>query len=95
MHIITKKCFVEFAAVHADAAEPLKAWNTVAEAAKWGSIAEVRSTYPRADFVDPFTVFNIKGNTYRLIVKIEYRFARIYIRYFLTHAEYDKGEWKK
>ena len=52
-------------------------------------------TYPHADFVDPFTVFNIKGNTYRLIVKIEYRFARIYIKYFLTHAEYDKGEWKK
>ena len=38
MHIITKKRFVEFAAVYADAAEPLKVWNTVAEAAKWGSI---------------------------------------------------------
>ncbi len=46
MHIITKKRFVEFAAVYADAAEPLKVWNTVAEAAKWGSIAEVRLTYP-------------------------------------------------
>ena len=64
---------------HTDAAEPLKVWNTVAEAAKWGSIAEVRLTIPQADFVDPFTVFNFTGNTYRLIVKIEYRFARIYI----------------
>jgi mRNA interferase HigB len=95
MHVITKKRFKEFAAVHADAAEPLKAWNAIAESARWRSIADVRLIYPHADFVDPLTVFNIKGNTYRLIVKIEYRFARIYIKHILTHAEYDKGDWKR
>lgn len=95
MHIVTKKRLREFASMHADAAAPLRAWSTLAQAARWGSIAEVRATYPHADFVHPYTVFNVKGNTYRLIVKIEYRFARIYIKHFLTHAEYDKEEWKK
>jgi mRNA interferase HigB len=44
--------------------------------------------------VDRFTVFNIKGNSYRLITEINYRYGRLYIRYVLTHAEYDKGAWK-
>jgi mRNA interferase HigB len=93
VHVISKKRLREFAARHADAEEPLKTWNAIAETATWRSIADVRLTYPHADFVDPLTVFNIKGNTYRLIVKIEYRFGRVYIKHFLTHAEYDKGEW--
>ena len=41
-----------------------------------------------------FTVFNIKGNRYRLIVDIIYEHQRIYIKYVLTHAEYDKDKWK-
>jgi mRNA interferase HigB len=50
--------------------------------------------YPHADFVDPFTVFNIKGGRYRLIVKIEYRWQMIFVKYLLTHKEYDKGAWE-
>ena len=49
--------------------------------------------YPH--FVDPFTVFNIKGNAYRLVTKIEYRWQMIFVKHLLTHAEYDKGDWKK
>ncbi|MEG3979486.1 type II toxin-antitoxin system HigB family toxin [Microcoleus sp. T3B2] len=41
-----------------------------------------------------FTVFNIKGNNYRLIVSIDYESQLIYIKYILTHAEYDKEKWK-
>jgi mRNA interferase HigB len=54
----------------------------------------VRKTYAHADFVEPYTVFNIKGNTYRLITVISYRYQRIFIKYVLTHAEYDKDKWK-
>jgi mRNA interferase HigB len=54
----------------------------------------VRKTYPHADFVDPYTVFNIKGNAYRLIVKIEYRWQLIFVKHLLTHEEYDRGRWK-
>jgi len=56
---------------------------------------DVRQVYPQADAVGELTVFNIKGNAYRLIVKIEYRWEQIYIRRVLTHAEYDKGDWKQ
>jgi hypothetical protein len=47
------------------------------------------------NFVDPYTVFNIKGGAYRLIVKIEYRWQKIFVKHVLTHAEYDRNEWKK
>lgn len=42
-----------------------------------------------------FTVFNISGNRYRLIVLIDYTYQEIYIRQVLTHAEYDKNNWKQ
>jgi mRNA interferase HigB len=41
------------------------------------------------------TVFNVKGNSYRLVVKIEYQLQIIFIKHVLTHTEYDKGGWKK
>ncbi len=51
--------------------------------------------YRHADVVGNKTVFNIKGNAYRLITAIHYDRGRIYIRELLTHAEYDKGDWKQ
>ncbi|MCV3214424.1 type II toxin-antitoxin system HigB family toxin [Plectonema radiosum NIES-515] len=59
-----------------------------------GKTIEVQATYPKAEAVGSFTVFNIKGNNYRLIVDIVYEAQRIYIKYVLTHAEYDKDKWK-
>ena len=56
-------------------------------------INATRALLPTADFADPYTIFNIKGNRYRLITIIHYRHQRIYIKKFLTHAEYDK--WNK
>jgi len=55
---------------------------------------EVQAVYPKAEAVGNFTVFNIKGNKYRLILSINYEQPIIYIKYVLTHAEYDKENWK-
>ncbi|MDQ2992869.1 MAG: type II toxin-antitoxin system HigB family toxin [Candidatus Eremiobacteraeota bacterium] len=55
---------------------------------------DVRKTYPHADFVAPHTVFNIKGNTYRLIAIIDYTYRKVFIKHVLTHAEYDRDAWK-
>lgn len=55
-------------------------------------MADVRKVFPAADYVDPYTVFNIKGNSYRLVTKIEYRFSLIFVKGIFTHAEYDKGQ---
>ena len=56
---------------------------------------EVRRELPTGDAVKEFTVFNIKGNAYRLITEINYRTGRIFVRHVLTHAEYSKGAWKR
>jgi mRNA-degrading endonuclease HigB of HigAB toxin-antitoxin module len=50
--------------------------------------------YRDAEAVGNFTVFNIKGNKYHLIVSIDYEAQLIYYKYFLTHAEYDQENWK-
>jgi mRNA interferase HigB len=70
------------------------AWYRVAKSAEWVNLVNVRETYPAADIVSNFTVFNIKGNDYRLITSIVYVTQRIYIKYVLTHAEYNKDKWK-
>jgi mRNA interferase HigB len=67
----------------------------ISSRASWRSLVEVRGTYPHADLVGSVTVFNIAGNKYRLIARIQYASQAIYIRCVLTHAEYDKGDWKE
>jgi mRNA interferase HigB len=86
MHIVSRKKLLEFAEIHADAADSLDAWYRVAKSAEWVNLVNVRETYPAADIVSNFTVFNIKDN--------DYVTQHIYIKYVLTHAEYDKDKWK-
>ncbi len=70
-------------------------WYRVAKKAEWKSREDVRRTFPSADAAGKYTVFNIKGNSYRLIVEINYRSGRLFIRHILTHAAYDKEGWKR
>ena len=74
---------------------PISDWYKIAKAAEWKSLVEVRKVYPHADYVHPYTVFNLKGNMYRLMVKIEYGWQIVFVKHLLTYAEYDKGAWKK
>jgi mRNA interferase HigB len=94
MHVISRKILREFCEAHADASEALYNWYRVATKAEWKNLVDVQTVYPKAEAVGNFTVFNIKGNNYRLIVDIIYSSQRIYIKYVLTHAEYDKDKWK-
>lgn len=79
---------------HGDCTSQIAKWYDLASKATWRNLADVRQTFRSADQVGDKTVFNIKGNSYRLIVKIEYDAGRVYIKNLLTHAEYDKGKWK-
>ncbi|HLH05979.1 MAG TPA: type II toxin-antitoxin system HigB family toxin [Terriglobales bacterium] len=94
MWIISRKKLVEAAARHGDLAAPLDAWFRVAKQASWRSLHDVRRTWAKTDHVGTCTVFNIKGNEYRLIAWVNYQSQKIFIRHVLTHAEYDKGGWK-
>jgi mRNA interferase HigB len=94
MHIISFKILREYAGSHTDCQEALSNWYKVATKAKWSNLVEVQKIFIKAEAVGNFTVFNIKGNKYRLIVSIDYEGQLIYIKYILTHAEYDKENWK-
>lgn len=94
MHVISRKKLKEAVARRGDLEVPLDAWFRIAKKAEWQNLADVRTTFSTADAVGKWTVFNIKGNRYRLITEINYAFGRVYIRHVLTHAEYDRGAWK-
>ena len=95
MHVISRKKLLDASLEHGDLFAPLDVWYRIAKKAEWQSLEDVRNVYPSADGVGKYTVFNIKGNAFRLIVEINYRTGRLYIRHVLTHAAYDKGGWKR
>jgi mRNA interferase HigB len=86
---------LEAAEAHRDLDHPLDAWYRVAKKSEWKSLMDVKRVFPSAEAVEKFTVFNIKGNAYRLITEINYLTGRIFLRNVLTHAEYSKGAWKR
>jgi mRNA interferase HigB len=91
VRVIAKKTLREFWIKHSDCEEQLKSWHKEAIEANWNSPQDIKTDYPSASFLqDNRVVFNIKGNKYRLIVKINHDFAMIWIRFVGTHAEYDK-----
>ena len=91
MRIIARKTLRAFWEKHATAEQPLKAWFKLASAADWVSPAAVKADYRSASILEDNRVcFNIAGNKYRLVVKINYPYRVIYIRFVGTHAEYDK-----
>jgi mRNA interferase HigB len=74
-----------------DAESPLRAWYTEARRANWRSPQDVKALYRTASILRSNRVaFNVKGNTYRLVVAVKYEFQVVYIRFIGTHAEYDK-----
>ena len=81
---------------HPDVEPSLKAWYQEAEGADWKGPNDIKRDYPHASFLaDNRVVFNIKGNHYRLIVKINYAYGMVWIRFIGTHAEYDKVDATK
>lgn len=95
MRIISRKALRGFADIHSDAERPLDDWYRTAKQLRWTSLVDVRRTYPHADLVGQFTVFNIGGNKYRLATYIHYPTGKVYIRHVMTHAEYSREGWKE
>lgn len=95
MHVITRKRLNEFAATHPHATSALQHWYTLMKSGAFHSFVELRQTFPAADQVGKLTVFNIGGNTVRLVAAIHYNRQKVYIRAVLTHEEYDEGKWKE
>jgi len=104
VHIVTRRHLTEAVNQHSAAADEIKAWASIVEAARWHNFAEVRSWFKDADSVDGYVIFNIRQNRYRLVTVIHYAKTtgeeqtqgHVYIRSFLTHNEYDnRRNWDK
>ena len=90
MRIVAKRTLREFCETHPDAEQPLLTWYKTTERAAWQTPSDVKAYYGNASILANNRVcFNIAGNKYRLIVKIEYKFGLVYVRFVGTHAAYD------
>ena len=96
MRIIAKGTLRAFWTSHPDAEEPLLAWYREVEKEDWSQPAQVKEKYRSASIVKGSrVVFNIKGNDYRLVVKINYPYRVVYVRFVGTHVEYDAIDVKE
>ena len=92
MRIFNRSTLQDFWLRYPDAEQPLRAWHHEVENASWQNPAEIRAHYGSADFVaNNRVIFDIRGNTYRLVVAVKYGpLFCVYIRFLGTHPEYDK-----
>ena len=98
MHIVTIKRLQLASQNYREAAQEIGAWIVVVKSARWRNFQELRASFPDADGVDGFVVFNIRHNRYRLIVAVHYAKlvdekltqGHVYIGSFMTHKEYNR-----
>ena len=91
MRVIKRKTLQDFYRKHTSSKTALECWFAEANNAKWSTPADIKKKYGNADFLPGNrVVFNIKGNDFRLVVKIAYKIGIVYIRFVGTHKEYDK-----
>jgi mRNA interferase HigB len=94
MHVISRKALRDFAERHAGAEGALDTWTESRKQLPGPRSTMFARRILTPNFVSPYTVFNIKGNTCRLVSIVKSQHQRIRIKHVLTHAEYDKGKWK-
>lgn len=91
MRVIALGALRSFWEKYPDAEQPLKSWYDETRRADWKSFHDIKVLYPSASIVgNDRVVFNIKGNSYRLIVLVRFRGQKLFIRFVGTHKEYDK-----
>jgi mRNA interferase HigB len=91
MHVISRKCLNEFGTSHPDIRGELYTWFHMMERKNYPSPITIKEVFGSADIIPgDRVVFNIKGNSYRIIVKVRYSTQTMFIRFIGTHAEYTK-----
>ena len=91
MRVISRKTLRIYWKKHNDSEDVLKIWYKRVEKAKWKNLSFLKKDFQSVDFIgNDRYVFNIKGNNYRLIAKIDFDYQLVFIRFIGTHSEYDK-----
>lgn len=94
MRIITERKLREFWQKHKLAEAVLIEWIQTVRNADWNDFSDVRQTFNHADIYKRCVIFDVGGNKYRIITMIEYQKHLVFIRFCLTHAEYDQQKWQ-
>ena len=95
MNVISKPGLLKLASKRPETLRWLTLWFKVAKKAEWRGLHEVRRQYPSADQVGDVLIFDVLGNQYRLMTRVNYSVQRIYVKALLNHREYDRKEWMK
>lgn len=94
MRVIALRTLRQFWETHPhgrEAEAALRAWHSEAVRADWAAPSDVKAQYRSASVVkNGRLVFNIAGNKFRLLVRINYPYRVVYVRFVGTHAEYDR-----
>jgi mRNA interferase HigB len=91
MHIIKVKTLREFWMEHRDVEQPLKTLVSIVTKAGWRNQEDVKASYPGVVSIgnNRFVFKRLKGNDYRLVIKVNYKFQKVFIRFIGTHSQYD------
>jgi mRNA interferase HigB len=95
VRIISKRPLREFWQRHPESQTVINEWFRKASQTTAISFPSLRETFGSADYVDGYTLFDVGGNKYRIAAVIHYDKQRMYIRQVMTHAEYDRNDWRK
>jgi len=92
MHIIKVKTLRDFWTGHPDVEQPLKTWVSAVEKARWRNQEDVKASYPGVVPIrdNRFVFKRLKGTDYRLVIKVNYKFQKVFIRFIGTHSQYDR-----
>lgn len=94
MRIISERKLREFWQQYPESENAMREWIKIVRLADWNNFSDVRKTFNHADIYGGCTIFDVGGNKYRIIGKIAFQHKIVYIRFVLTHREYDEKKWQ-
>ncbi|HUM95151.1 MAG TPA: type II toxin-antitoxin system HigB family toxin [Candidatus Competibacter sp.] len=95
MRVISKRPIREFWERHPESKPALEEWFRKVTQLEAASFPELRQTFRSVDYVEGYTLFDVGGNKYRIAAVIHYDKKRLYVRQVMTHAEYDRNDWRR
>ena len=95
MRVFGEDILGAFTRTHPAAEKSVKAWRQVIESNAFWHFADLKTLVRTADYVKPYTVFNISKNKYRMITQISYGIQEVRVVEIMAHEEYDSGKWRR
>lgn len=89
VHIISLKVLREFWQKHPAAEQPMRNWHSIVEKTDFADFNALRRTFGNVDYAKPYTIFDVGGNNWRVVTAIHYNVRKVFIRWVMTHDEYD------